>query len=65
VSPLEHAVFEDLVVRRLDGASVAARHGITRNSVYLHKRHALARLRDLLQRWDADATDETRPPLPA
>jgi DNA-directed RNA polymerase specialized sigma24 family protein len=49
VSGLEHAVFTALVVDRLDGAAVARRHGISRNSVYLHKRHALGKLRELLR----------------
>ena len=57
VSPLEFEVFTALVLRREDGETAARRLGITRNSAYLHKRHALQRLRACVEELRAAEPD--------
>ena len=49
VSPLEFDVFSALALGNQDGQTVASRHGITRNAAYLHKRHALNKLEQVLR----------------
>jgi DNA-directed RNA polymerase specialized sigma24 family protein len=54
VSNLEYEIFVELVIDRDDGHTVARRKGISRNAVYLHKRRALACLRELLRSESMD-----------
>lgn len=49
ITPLEYAIFRELAFEHADGQTVADRHGLSRNAVYLHKRHALQKLEEILR----------------
>jgi RNA polymerase sigma factor (sigma-70 family) len=49
INPAEFDIFTALAFGNQDGQTVAERHGLTRNAVYLHKRHALHKLEQLLR----------------
>ena len=49
INPVEFEIFSALAFGNQDGQTVAERHGLTRNAVYLHKRHALHKLEQLLR----------------
>ncbi len=49
ITPLEFEIFCALAFGNQDGQTVAERHGLTRNAVYLHKRHAMHKLEQILR----------------
>ncbi|MFO1522457.1 MAG: hypothetical protein U1G05_10530 [Kiritimatiellia bacterium] len=49
ITPLEYIIFRELAFEHAEGQTVADRHGLSRNAVYLHKRHALQKLEEILR----------------